>query len=435
MVGAKHYEANPHDDLSLRSGVVIVQRAARAPERGVPRAPGGARRAAHRAARALHRRRLGRRGAPLPPEDGEPRADRAAHGARVRRRGRPPRGRQVGDLRHRAARPRGRRGVHRTLRCARCSRPTRRPSSAAASRVGTSPTTASSRRPSGGASGRAHPGCELRVVDPETLVPLPTGEVGLLEVQAAQLAGAGLDPHHRPRPHRRRRLRLDPRAAPTRPSCAAASRCSPTSCAARWSATRRCGARRCSASTTIGWGRCRWRSWSCGPPATVTADDLLAYLESTARALRAARAHPDRRRAATDGVGEGRSRRDARVVRGRGPVEPMTGASPVERWTFGEQPLDETQELARGAARPDGDRAGARAAVRRAARARRGAAAPRSERLAALAPADLRPARRRRRSTHARRVYLDHSRDVGDVQRVLPALRDDGGRRPRRGLG
>jgi acyl-CoA synthetase (AMP-forming)/AMP-acid ligase II len=42
-----------------------------------------------------------------------------------------------------------------------------------------------------GSAGRAHPGCELRVVDPDTFEPLPTGDVGLLEVKAAQLADAG----------------------------------------------------------------------------------------------------------------------------------------------------------------------------------------------------------------------------------------------------
>jgi acyl-CoA synthetase (AMP-forming)/AMP-acid ligase II len=42
-----------------------------------------------------------------------------------------------------------------------------------------------------GSSGRAHPGCALRVVDPETNLVLPAGEVGLLEVTAAQLPEVG----------------------------------------------------------------------------------------------------------------------------------------------------------------------------------------------------------------------------------------------------
>lgn len=42
-----------------------------------------------------------------------------------------------------------------------------------------------------GSVGRVHPGCELRVVDQESLEPLPNGSVGLLEVKAAQLAEQG----------------------------------------------------------------------------------------------------------------------------------------------------------------------------------------------------------------------------------------------------
>lgn len=42
-----------------------------------------------------------------------------------------------------------------------------------------------------GSVGRVHPGCELRVVDQDTLEPLPSGSVGLLEVKAAQLAEQG----------------------------------------------------------------------------------------------------------------------------------------------------------------------------------------------------------------------------------------------------
>jgi acyl-CoA synthetase (AMP-forming)/AMP-acid ligase II len=43
-----------------------------------------------------------------------------------------------------------------------------------------------------GSVGRAHPGCELRVVDPETATPVPTGGEGLLEVKADQMGdGSG----------------------------------------------------------------------------------------------------------------------------------------------------------------------------------------------------------------------------------------------------
>ena len=41
-------------------------------------------------------------------------------------------------------------------------------------------------------------------------------------------------------------------------------------------------------------------------------------------------------------------------------------------------------------------------------------------RLAAQLPADLAPASRRRRADPARRVYLDHSRDVGDYNACFP---------------
>ena len=67
-----------------------------------------------------------------------------------------------------------------------------------------------------GSVGRAHAGCELRVVDPETGAPLGPDEEGLLEVQGPPDGRRRrLDPHHRPGPHRRRRLPLDPR--PGRP--------------------------------------------------------------------------------------------------------------------------------------------------------------------------------------------------------------------------
>jgi acyl-CoA synthetase (AMP-forming)/AMP-acid ligase II len=42
-----------------------------------------------------------------------------------------------------------------------------------------------------GSVGRAHPGCELRVVDPGSGEPVPAGDEGLLEVRASQLGGDG----------------------------------------------------------------------------------------------------------------------------------------------------------------------------------------------------------------------------------------------------
>lgn len=44
-----------------------------------------------------------------------------------------------------------------------------------------------------GSVGRAHPGCELRVVDAESGSALPPGEQGLLEVRSAQIGNAGAD--------------------------------------------------------------------------------------------------------------------------------------------------------------------------------------------------------------------------------------------------
>ena len=75
----------------------------------------------------------------------------------------------------------------RKLRDSRAGIATPRPSSAAASRAGTWPTTASTGRPSAAASAARTPGCELRVVDPDDGRVLGAGAEGLLEVKAAQL--------------------------------------------------------------------------------------------------------------------------------------------------------------------------------------------------------------------------------------------------------
>ncbi len=55
--------------------------------------------------------------------------------------------------------------------------------------VGTSPTTGSSPRRKRGSVGRAHAGCDLRIVDQTSGAPLASDAVGLLEVRAAQLGG------------------------------------------------------------------------------------------------------------------------------------------------------------------------------------------------------------------------------------------------------
>ena len=96
------------------------QLAARPPRRAVPGAAVRHRRPVVRPARAVHRRRLGRRGPPPPPGHRQPRADRAAHGARRRPRPRRPQQPALGDLRHRAARPRRRRRLLRDATASRC---------------------------------------------------------------------------------------------------------------------------------------------------------------------------------------------------------------------------------------------------------------------------------------------------------------------------
>ncbi len=54
--------------------------------------------------------------------------------------------------------------------------------------------------------GRPLPDTQLRIVDPDTGAELPVGEQGLLEAKVAPIS-AGLDPYHRHRLDRRRRVR------------------------------------------------------------------------------------------------------------------------------------------------------------------------------------------------------------------------------------
>ena len=171
-------------ELRLRDRRADRELAAGPPRRAVPRPAVRQRRpVVLRCSSGSRVDELGRRRAPPPPAHREPGARGAAHGARSRPRSRRPRQRAVGRLGHRAARPRRRRRLHRAVRRARADRPTPPPSSAAASPAGTSPTTSSSGRPSAAASGRAHPGCELRVVDPDDRRAARPDEEGLLEVQ------------------------------------------------------------------------------------------------------------------------------------------------------------------------------------------------------------------------------------------------------------
>ena len=187
-----------------------------APRRAVPPPAVRERRPFVLPARTLPRRRVDRRGAPPPPAHREPRARRAAHGARRRPRPRRLRERALGHLAApRRSRPTTPTRSSRSTAC-RCSiayAATEFGGGVAGWNLADHEQYWATKR---GSVGRAHPGCELRVVDAETGAPLGADEEGLLEVQGAPDGRRrGLDAHHRPRAHRRRRLRLDPR--PRRP--------------------------------------------------------------------------------------------------------------------------------------------------------------------------------------------------------------------------
>lgn len=90
----------------------------------------------------------------------------------------------------------------------------------------------------------------------------------------------------------------------------------------------------------------------------------------------------------------------------------------MERWSFGEAPLDETRELAAVLR----DLMGVAVALEHPSAELRelvGELRAAQERLAALAPADLRP-RIGDAANPDRRVYLDHSRDVGEYNACFP---------------
>jgi hypothetical protein len=96
----------------------------------------------------------------------------------------------------------------------------------------------------------------------------------------------------------------------------------------------------------------------------------------------------------------------------------VTEGAAVERWSFGEAPLDETRELA-AALR---DLMGTALALEHPSAELRelvGQLRAAQERLAALAARDLRP-RVGDAPDPERRLYLDHSRDVGDYNACFP---------------
>jgi hypothetical protein len=96
----------------------------------------------------------------------------------------------------------------------------------------------------------------------------------------------------------------------------------------------------------------------------------------------------------------------------------MTAENSVERWTFGESPLDETRELATVLR----DLIGTAVALEQPSHELRtliDELRTAQQRLAALGPADLRP-RVGNDPDPARRVYLDHSRDIGEYNACFP---------------
>ena len=89
-----------------------------------------------------------------------------------------------------------------------------------------------------------------------------------------------------------------------------------------------------------------------------------------------------------------------------------------ERWTFGEQPLDQTRELAIVLRDLMGTAVGLEAESAELATAITELRALQA-RLAAAGPADLRP-RVGEDAPPDRRVYLDHSRDIGEYNAAFP---------------
>ena len=330
------------------------ERTARARQRRLPRGAGDARRASHRAARALHRRRMGRRGGRAPPEDREPGAHCFADGARRRRRRRRVLEHPFRDLRHCATRSRPRRVVHGSLRRA-CAHVVRRDRvRRRRGRLEPGRPRASSRAAKRGSVGRAHAGLLVaRASIPTTGADLGLDAVGLLEVRAAQLGTARLGAHHRPRPASMPTASSGSSAAPTRPSCAAGTRCSPRSVRGR----ARTGARRGRGgggrrAPTSASARCRWPRSNDGRVPTL---DEGRGLAGTRRARTSPRYEVPVAVTVVDALPRTASgKADLAAVPRAGRTRecggvPMTRAS--EKWVFGEPPL------------PDRGRAGRRAAA------------------------------------------------------------------------
>ena len=176
-----------------------------------------------------------------------------------------------------------------------------------------------------GSVGRAHPGCELRVVDPETGDAARPGRGGPARGEGPPDGRRRrLDPHHRPGPHRRRRLRVDPR--PGRPGDHPRRVQDPARRRAGRARARPAGARRGrrEPGRRPPRRRARWPPSSCGParrsrrPTTCSAEaaKVLARYElpDELRVVDALPRTPGR---------QGRPRRRARAVR-RGALMDLT---------------------------------------------------------------------------------------------------------------
>ena len=212
-----------------------------------------------------------------------------------------------------------------------------------------------------GSVGRAHAGCDLRVVDQASGAPLESDAVGLLEVRAAQLGGtewirttdlARLDADgflwivgRADETILRGGMKIQPDVVRT--------------------ALERDPAVRAAAVIGVDderLGQVPVAAVELRDGCTATPGELIDRAPCAPRPVRATRRAAHRRRVAPDAVGQGRARRCARPVRDRSAHG--RGVAAMERWTFGEAPLPELEALASGAPRPHEYGAGARAAER-----------------------------------------------------------------------
>ena len=419
--------ATPTPTLRLRSRRHDRQLAARAPRRPVPHPAVRERRPVVLPARALPRRRLGRRRAPPPararsascrprcawcstPTSTPPTSRASGRSSRAprrcpRRRRRVPREvrRARADLvRRDRVRRRRRRMEPRRPRAvlgdeAGQRRPRRTPAASCASSI---PTTGDAARPRRGGpargEGRASSGDERRWTRTTDLARIDAD--GFLWIlgradQAIIRGGFKVRPDDV-----RAALERDPRCA-ARPSSAAPTRAS---------------------------ARCRSRPSSCVPGREPSsADELLADAANVLARYELPDRAAARRRAAPHAVGQGRPRRRARRC-----SQWRRDGRDATRWTFGVEPLPQARARRAAAAARRRPGAGARARRPRGRRSSSTTCARAESALASRVSADPTPADRRRRAGRrpaVRRPRARHRR----VQPVLPRVRDRRRRRPR----